>query len=64
MTELADKTKSTIDMLDLCRAVTEISPMPIVGVEDAGHRVSYVNPAFCQLVGKSKEQLVGAKFCD
>ena len=64
MTELADKTKATIDMLDLCRAVTEISPMPIVGVEGAGHRISYVNPAFCRLISKSKEQLVGTSFVD
>jgi two-component system NtrC family sensor kinase len=62
--ELTNNTKATIDMLDLCRAVTEISPMPIVGVEDASHRIAYVNPAFCQLVGMNKDQLVGTKFVD
>ena len=49
-------------MLDLCRAVTEISPMPIIGVEDAAHRVSYVNPAFCRLVGKREGELLGMDF--
>jgi two-component system NtrC family sensor kinase len=49
-------------MLDLCRAVTEISPLPIAVVEDAGHRISYVNPAFCSLVGKSNDELMGTNF--
>jgi two-component system NtrC family sensor kinase len=55
-------TKPTTKMLDLCRAVTEISPMPIVAIEDAAHRVSYVNPAFCALVGKSEDELMGTNF--
>jgi two-component system NtrC family sensor kinase len=49
-------------MLDLCRAVTETSPMPIVVIEDAQHTISYVNPAFCSLVGKSKDELMGENF--
>jgi two-component system NtrC family sensor kinase len=49
-------------MLDLCRAVTEISPMPIAGVEGTAHRVAYVNPAFCLLVKKTKEDLIGQDF--
>jgi PAS domain S-box-containing protein len=49
-------------MLDLCRAVTEISPMPIIGVEDAAHRVSYVNPAFCRLVSRREGDLLGMNF--
>jgi two-component system, NtrC family, sensor kinase len=36
--------------------------MPIIGVEDAEHRISYVNPAFCLLVGKEKEELLGKNF--
>ena len=49
-------------MLDLCRAVTETSPMPIVRVEDVAHRISYANPAFCSLVGKSEDELLGTNF--
>jgi two-component system NtrC family sensor kinase len=49
-------------MFDLCRAVTELSPMPIVVIEDAQHTISYVNPAFCSLVGKSKDELMGTNF--
>ncbi len=49
-------------MLDLRRAVTEISPVPIAGVEGAAHRVTYVNPAFCLLVKKTKEELIGQEF--
>jgi two-component system NtrC family sensor kinase len=51
-------------MLDLCRAVTEVSPMPIVVVEEAAHRIFYVNPAFCSLVGKSNDELLGTNFCN
>lgn len=49
-------------MLGLRRAVTEISPVPIAGVEGAAHRVTYVNPAFCLLVKKTKEELIGQEF--
>ncbi len=49
-------------MLDLCNAVTEISPMPLIGVEDAEHTVTYVNPSFCLLVGMAKAELMGVQF--
>lgn len=62
MSERTNRTKTTSEMLDLCRAVAEISPMPIIGVEDAAHRISYVNPAFCLLVGRGEEELLGMDF--
>ncbi len=49
-------------MLHLCNAVTEISPMPLVGVEGAEHTITYVNPAFCLLVGRAKAELMGGQF--
>jgi two-component system NtrC family sensor kinase len=55
-------TRTTTEMLELCQAVTEISPMPIIGVEDAAHRISYVNPAFCRLVGRGEDELLGMEF--
>ena len=36
--------------------------MPMAELEGAGHIVRYVNPAFCRLIGKSKEALVGNPF--
>ena len=46
----------------LCRPIAETSPMPMAGVEGAGHIVGYVNPAFCLLTGKTREELIGNAF--
>lgn len=40
----------------------ECSPVAIAELEGAGHIVRYVNPAFCRLVGRSKEALIGNPF--
>jgi len=37
----------------------EHAPLPMASVEGATHLVRYANPAFCQLLGKSSDQLVG-----
>lgn len=37
----------------------EEAPLPMATVEGATHLVRYVNPAFCHLMGKPPEQLVG-----
>jgi signal transduction histidine kinase len=42
--------------------LAEHAPMPMAAVEGAGHIVRYANPAFCLLVNKPKEQLVGKSF--
>ncbi len=52
----------TAELPQLCHNVTENAPLPMVAVEGAGHIVRYVNPAFCRLAGKSKEELVGKSF--
>jgi PAS domain S-box-containing protein len=36
--------------------------MPLAGVDGPSHVVYYVNPAFCLLTGKSKEELIGKAF--
>ena len=36
--------------------------MPMAELEGAGHIIRYLNPAFCRLVGRSKEALVGNPF--
>lgn len=46
-------------MSALCRPIAETSPMPMAGVEGPSHTVRYVNPAFCLLTGKTKEELIG-----
>jgi two-component sensor histidine kinase len=38
------------------------SPLPIAAVEGATHIVRYVNPVFCRLTGKTRDQLVGTPF--
>ena len=50
------------DWSSLCLAVTEHAPLPMATVEGASHIVRYVNPAFCRLMDKPAEQLVGKPF--
>ncbi|MBC8096339.1 MAG: PAS domain-containing protein [Akkermansiaceae bacterium] len=47
------------DLPSLCLAITEHAPLPIATVEGATHIVRYVNPAFCQLMDKPRERLLG-----
>jgi len=42
----------------------EHAPLPMATVEGATHLVRYVNPAFCQLLGKSSDQLLGIPLSD
>jgi PAS domain S-box-containing protein len=50
------------DLSSLCLAITEHAPLPMATVEGASHIVRYVNPAFCRLLDKPSEQLVGIPF--
>ncbi len=56
------KSKQKLDMPGLCRSLAESSPMPMAAVEGAGHIVRYVNPVFCLLIGKTREELIGNGF--
>ena len=47
------------DLSKLYLAITEHAPVPLVMVEGARHIVSHVNLAFCRLVDRPSEQLVG-----
>ena len=40
------------------------APFPIVEVHGLSHIVSYGNPAFCLLVGKTNEELIGSSFAE
>jgi PAS domain S-box-containing protein len=50
------------DLSRLCQPITECAPLPMATVEGASHIVRYVNPAFCRLLDKPSEQLVGIPF--
>ncbi len=54
--------KPKVDMPGLCEPAAEESPMPVTAVEGDGHVIGYVNPPFCRLVGKLKEELIGRAF--
>jgi two-component system NtrC family sensor kinase len=45
-------------------AIADGSPLPMAEVEGAEHILRYVNPAFCLLTAKLKEELVGYAFSD
>ncbi len=47
------------DLASHCLAITEQAPLPMATVDGATHIVRYANPAFCTLMGKPKEQLLG-----
>jgi PAS domain S-box-containing protein len=47
---------------DLCGPIAESSPLPMAALEGAGHIIRYVNPAFCLIAGKPREQLIGNPF--
>ena len=44
--------------------IIERAPLPIVEVQGSAHIVSHVNSAFCRLLGKSREDLLGKSFAD
>jgi signal transduction histidine kinase len=48
----------------LCLGITEHSPFPMAVVEGARHVVRSANPAFCRLMHKPVELLVGTPFCE
>jgi signal transduction histidine kinase len=52
------------DLPSLCLAITEHAPLPMATVEGPSQIVRYVNPAFCRLIDKPKERLVGKAFSE
>ena len=44
--------------------IIERAPLPLVEVQGREHVVSHVNSAFCELLGKSRAELVGKQFCE
>jgi two-component system NtrC family sensor kinase len=46
------------------RAIFEGSPVPVAALAGPNHTLRYVNPAFCRLAGKTKDDLTGKSFTD
>src|SRR5579872_2577072 len=44
--------------------IIERAPLPIVEVQGKAHFVSYVNSAFCALMGKKRRELIGKPFAE
>lgn len=59
MVPLADTVDVVQDLASLCRQTADYSPMPMAAVKGDRYIVQYVNPAFCSLAGKKREDLVG-----
>jgi signal transduction histidine kinase len=53
-----------IDLPNLCRAIAEASPIPMLAVAGVGDIIQYVNPAFCVLATQVQETLIGKAFSD
>jgi signal transduction histidine kinase len=51
-----------IDLQKICQALGELSPLPLAAVEGPRHLVCYVNPAFIQIMGQSKDEMIGKPF--
>ena len=62
LSEQIDNAEQEMDLPTLCRAVADASPMPMAGLGGPIHTLRYVNLAFCLLIGKSKDELLGTAF--
>jgi signal transduction histidine kinase len=60
----SDKAVSTPETLGRFAAVIERAPLPMVEVEGPRHVVCSVNPAFCRLLQRKSEELLGKSFAD
>ena len=56
--------RQPLDLPGLCLAYAEHSPLPMAAVEGVSHILRDVNPAFCRLMDKSRQQLVGKTFAE
>jgi signal transduction histidine kinase len=58
------KTHPTPSVQSRAAPIIERAPLPIVEVQGKAHFVSYVNSAFCILVGKTRGELIGKSFAE
>jgi len=60
--EVKVKPEQELDTPSLWRSIAESSPLPMAVLEGDGHIICYVNPIFCRLLGKGREDLIGNAF--
>lgn len=58
------KPAKALDLTMFCRLVFEGSPLPLAAVGGDQHIVRYVNPAFCRLADRGKDELIGIPFAE
>jgi signal transduction histidine kinase len=63
-TNTNQRTDQVPDLSNLCRSVFEGSPLPTATVAGASHILCYVNSAFCRLVSKRQDELIGQPFAE
>ena len=54
--------EAAADVWPLCCYRTEFSPLPLAATVGPRHILCYVNPAFCELVRKDREEIIGLPF--
>jgi two-component system, NtrC family, sensor kinase len=50
------------DVPNIERVLFEGSPLPMAALAGPNHTLRYVNPSFCRLAGKTKDELIGKPF--
>ncbi len=55
---------ASLDRLSRAQPVIERAPLPMIEVAGKDHYVCFVNAAFCRLVGRTREELIGKQFVE
>jgi PAS domain S-box-containing protein len=58
------KTNAPSELRSRAAPIIERAPLPLVEVQGNAHFVSYVNSAFCTLIGKNRNELIGKTFAE
>jgi signal transduction histidine kinase/ActR/RegA family two-component response regulator len=60
----SDRIDPTSGVRSRAAPIIERAPLPMVEVQGGAHIVSYVNSAFCRLLGKSRAEMLGMPFAE
>jgi len=61
---LTGSTDPAPDLWRRASPVIERAPLPMVGLEGTEHTVCFVNPAFCRLLQKRRDEILGKPFVE